>query len=78
MADMTTTFGSGYGAGETQRKPFAAWLRGGFAALLAGLRRQNEIRRDIAYLQACDDHMLADLGLTRDQIEGAVSHGRDF
>lgn len=76
MADMTTTFGSGYAAAEAPRKPFASWLGGRLAALLGAMRREGRIRRDLAYLEQCDDRTLADIGLTRGQIEGAVRYGR--
>jgi uncharacterized protein YjiS (DUF1127 family) len=38
--------------------------------------RELRLRRAIRAMQDLDDAMLHDVGLTRDEIEGAVRHGR--
>ena len=50
----------------------SAWLAG----LVETWRRGRRIRADAAYLRRLDDRMLADVGLTRGEIEGYVRHGR--
>ena len=44
---------------------------------LAGwISAEHGIRRGIAELRAMDDHLLADIGLTRQQVEYASRYGR--
>ena len=48
-------------------------------SLSRALRHTTEewmVKRAIAELQALDDHMLKDIGLTRGEIESCVRHGR--
>ena len=40
------------------------------------LRVRAELRRGIAALSRADEHMLRDIGLTRDDIERVTRHGR--
>lgn len=40
------------------------------------LRRRMRVRRDQQLLQAMPDYLLADIGLSRDEIHSAVSGGR--
>ncbi|WP_343713133.1 DUF1127 domain-containing protein [Inquilinus sp.] len=44
--------------------------------LAAWIRRQVKMSRDTARLMALDDHLLADMGLTRGEIRGLVRHNR--
>lgn len=44
--------------------------------LAAWLRRQWKMSRDTARLTALDDHLLADMGLTRGEIRGLVRRGQ--
>ena len=43
---------------------------------IAGIRNTVRIRRDTSVLLRLDDRMLADIGLSRGEIEYAVRHGR--
>jgi uncharacterized protein YjiS (DUF1127 family) len=43
---------------------------------VARIRSEHRIRRGVDELKACDDRMLADIGLTRGDIEYAARHGR--
>lgn len=52
--------------------PLARWAANAWAAM----RRQQELDRAIRELQALDDHMLADIGLDRSEIERAALFGR--
>jgi uncharacterized protein YjiS (DUF1127 family) len=45
------------------------------ARCLAWIRCQRRTRRGYRQLIALDDYMLADMGLTRDQVGYAVRHG---
>jgi uncharacterized protein YjiS (DUF1127 family) len=42
----------------------------------AWVRRQWKMSRDTAKLMALDDHLLADMGLSRGEIRGLVRRGR--
>lgn len=44
--------------------------------LAAWIRRQVKMSRDTARLMALDDHLLADMGLTRGEIRGLVRSSR--
>ena len=46
------------------------------ARLIAWIRAEHRVRRDLAQLRAADDRLLADIGLARGQIDHAVRHGR--
>jgi uncharacterized protein YjiS (DUF1127 family) len=43
-----------------------------FAALRAHLKHRAHIRRSLDHLHALDDRMLADIGLSRGEIDGVV------
>lgn len=47
-----------------------------FGRLSAWIRRQWKMSRDTARLTALDDHLLADMGLTRGEIRGLVRRGQ--
>lgn len=51
-------------------RPATAAARG-----LAWIRHQLRIRRDTAMLLALSDHLLADMGVQRDQVRHAVRDG---
>jgi uncharacterized protein YjiS (DUF1127 family) len=53
----------------------AAVLSDGISRCIAWLRYRRQVRRAIETLEDFDDHLLADLGLTRDQIEKAARAG---
>jgi uncharacterized protein YjiS (DUF1127 family) len=65
------------GAAEVQQNLFAR-IRAALSTQVAKLREIRRIQRDLAYLQGCDDRMLADIGLTRGQIDAAVRYGRYY
>ncbi|WP_395672475.1 DUF1127 domain-containing protein [Inquilinus sp.] len=44
--------------------------------MTAWIRRQWKMSRDTARLTALDDHLLADMGLTRGEIRGLVRRGQ--
>jgi uncharacterized protein YjiS (DUF1127 family) len=52
--------------------PLARWV----AKTWTAMRRRQELDRAIRELQALDDHMLADIGLDRSEIERAALFGR--
>ncbi|WP_179221710.1 DUF1127 domain-containing protein [Inquilinus limosus] len=61
------------------REPRTAAIRRTPPALdriAAWIRRQVKMSRDTARLTALDDHLLADMGLTRGEIRGLVRRGR--
>jgi uncharacterized protein YjiS (DUF1127 family) len=43
------------------------------AVLLATFRKAREARRSVAQLLHWNDHMLSDIGLTRDEVESALA-----
>jgi uncharacterized protein YjiS (DUF1127 family) len=45
--------------------------RGGLDAMLAGVRRRHQTSRALSRLADLDDHMLADIGLTRSDLHAA-------
>ncbi len=45
------------------------------ARCVARLEHEARIRRDLATLQSVDDHLLADIGLTRGRLERAIRDG---
>lgn len=49
----------------------------GWAWLIAAIRRELRIRRDMRQLAAVDDHMLKDIGLLRCEVEYHVRYGRE-
>jgi len=51
-------------------------FRARVARLIAWIRAGHRVRRDLALLRTVDDRQLADIGLTRDEIDHAVRHGR--
>ncbi len=60
-------------------EPQAAAIRRAPPALgrmTAWIRRQWKMSRDTARLTALDDHLLADMGLTRGEIRGLVRRGQ--
>jgi uncharacterized protein YjiS (DUF1127 family) len=75
---MTTAMATDYVASAKPRLPLGSRVSAALAALFGGLRKAHQLRRDLAYLQECDDRMLADIGLSRSQIEGAVRFGRYY
>jgi uncharacterized protein YjiS (DUF1127 family) len=54
-----------------------ACLRAGLRQLVAPVRRWHRAQRDARQLMALDDHLLQDIGLSRDEIERALRAGRD-
>lgn len=62
------------------REPRAAALRSPLAAAfgrsMAWARLQWKMSRDTAKLMALDDHLLADMGLSRGELRGLVRRGR--
>ncbi len=44
--------------------------------ILANIRRRLRQREAVRYLSTLDDHLLADLGISRGEIAGVVQHGR--
>lgn len=54
----------------------AAAFTGAGDRLARWLRRQWRIRRNIDRLSALDDRMLADIGITRDQVRDVAQIGR--
>jgi uncharacterized protein YjiS (DUF1127 family) len=79
MSNTTTTFGYVPVTRERPGKPLvwraaARFLEGVFKRM----RAARQIRRDLAFLQACDDRTLADIGLTRTQIDNAIGFGRYY
>jgi uncharacterized protein YjiS (DUF1127 family) len=55
----------------------ARWLHQ-IKRLTAWIRYERRIRRDINELMALDDRMLADIGLSREQVPHAARHGRSL
>ena len=53
----------------------AVVIKDGIGRCIAWLRCRRQMRRTIATLQDFDAHLLADVGLTRDQIEKAARAG---
>jgi uncharacterized protein YjiS (DUF1127 family) len=53
-------------------RPLARRAAGLLGLLLGGLRHELALRRDIQHLERLDDAHLADLGLSRGAIVGAV------
>ena len=47
-----------------------------FRAMLGSLAARWQLSRDVAVLRSQPDHILRDMGLTRDGISEAVLHGR--
>jgi uncharacterized protein YjiS (DUF1127 family) len=43
---------------------------------LGALHKEVRIRRSMVEVSSMDEHMLRDLGLTRDDVERVVRHGR--
>jgi uncharacterized protein YjiS (DUF1127 family) len=64
----------------SSRKTEAWWttLQGAVEQVTARIGAINRLRRDAAELMALDDRMLADIGLSREEIEPAVRFGRSF
>jgi uncharacterized protein YjiS (DUF1127 family) len=56
----------------------AGWSRftARIAHLIAWIRTEHRVRRDLAELRAADDRLLADIGLSRSEIDDVVRHGR--
>jgi uncharacterized protein YjiS (DUF1127 family) len=69
MSDSTTGRHAAQAAGWNQ-------LRARVARLIAWIRAEHRVRRDLALLRAADDRHLADIGLARSEIDHAVRHGR--
>ncbi len=44
--------------------------------ILATMRRRLRQREAMRHLSSLDDHLLADLGISRGEIAGVVQHGR--
>jgi uncharacterized protein YjiS (DUF1127 family) len=62
----------------TLRLPAAGWaavLWDGIGRCVAWIRYRRQVRRAIETLTDFDDHLLADLGLSRDQIKKAARAG---
>ena len=55
---------------------FPARLSARLSGFAEAWRRERRIRADAAYLRGFDDRMLADVGLTRSEIEGYVRRSR--
>ena len=53
----------------------AAVFADGISRCIAWIRYRRQVRRAIETLRDFDDHLLADLGLSRDQIEKAAGIG---
>ncbi|MGL4965687.1 MAG: DUF1127 domain-containing protein [Inquilinus sp.] len=51
-------------------------VRARVARLIAWIRTEHRVRRDLALLRTADDRQLADIGLTRGEIDHAVRRGR--
>ncbi len=66
-AAPAATLGS---AGRQQTGLVASIMR-----LIAWIRYEGRIRRDIDHLLALDDHLLSDIGLTRGGVEQVVRYG---
>jgi uncharacterized protein YjiS (DUF1127 family) len=62
------------------RKTEAWWttLQRAIEQVTARIRAINRLRRGTAELMALDDRMLADIGLSREEIEPAMRFGRSF
>lgn len=56
-------------------KPAASRARRVAATFAAWLVRELQIRRDLEIVAGLDDHLLADMGLRRDQLAQAVRNG---
>lgn len=64
---------------RTARKDAGFWqtvLMKFITRRMARIGRERRIRRDIDGLRALNDRMLADIGLSRCDVEYAVRHGR--
>lgn len=72
MTIMTRDDRTNAARGEGFVAPLARWA----ANAWADMRRRQELDRAIRELQALDDHMLADIGLDRSEIERAALFGR--
>jgi uncharacterized protein YjiS (DUF1127 family) len=64
-------------ASRTRRGLFAG-VRVALRALARTLAREYRLRRQIAFLMQQDQRMLADIGLTHDDVARTVRWGRDF
>jgi uncharacterized protein YjiS (DUF1127 family) len=60
------------------RSGITAGIGGFLARTLATLRAEYETRQAIRALRSLDDHMLADIGISRGTIERAVRAGQRF
>jgi len=59
-----------------ERAPDTPPLARAFERVLAWIRTRPRMRRDARELQGRDDRLLADIGLTRSEVEQAIRHGR--
>ena len=64
-------------ASRTRRGLFEG-VKVGVRALVRALVREYRLRRQIAFLMQQDQRMLADIGLTQDDVARTVRWGRDF
>jgi len=55
------------------RWPRPGTMRDGIASALAALRRAYGRRRDRRHLDSLPNHLLKDIGISRDEIDAAVS-----
>ena len=60
------------------RRPFLGWLTDWLKALASEMAHQNQLRRAALEMTRLDDRMLKDIGITRTEIEAAVSGALTF
>jgi uncharacterized protein YjiS (DUF1127 family) len=57
-------------------EPWRAALADSIKRWVAGIKNERRVRGAVNELAALDDRMLADIGLTRDDVTYAARHGR--
>jgi uncharacterized protein YjiS (DUF1127 family) len=70
-----------YGIGRSRRahrrtSGLASWFGARLRRLTNELARWRRLKRDLHELRSLDDRMLADIGITRCDVERVVRHGR--
>jgi len=68
MATETATLPRDRQIAVSPTDPLAAAVR----VVTGWIRRKQQVRRTVALLSTLDDHLLADIGLLRDQVEQAA------
>jgi uncharacterized protein YjiS (DUF1127 family) len=75
MSSITASSCGASRAAFTAPEDAASALARGISRSIAWIRRRREMRRAIDALADLDDHLLADLGLSRDRIKKAARTG---